>query len=261
MSGTTRQPQQRSLSNRNKQIRLCSSPHHLPSCFPLSSMRQLTTNTSSAPRSAVDVLYGLDGVIQGPGETGIIFWRGPIDVDISVLIWYLAPMHHISCQPLLLSGMCCRHAMQDASLAKSSICLGDISHLLVTEDMPDVQRIKLNPDRRLFIRRVGVKGSDELKYLPRSSGPRTPPRPLRKADTNGKGRTVDNDDNDEVIILDSPLPALKPDRKDKGRALDNDNDDIIVLGYRPAAKEEGGATKRRRILILYSNGAFTLHAS
>ncbi|KAF8176122.1 hypothetical protein K438DRAFT_1770661 [Mycena galopus ATCC 62051] len=56
------------------------------------------------PRSAVDVPYGLDGVIQGPGETGIIFWRGPIDVDISVPIWYLAPMHHISCQPLLLSG-------------------------------------------------------------------------------------------------------------------------------------------------------------
>jgi hypothetical protein len=160
--------------------------------------------------------------------------------------------------------------MQDASLAKSSIRLRDISHLLVTDNMPDVQsvyqcfstdyqtwmkvtlrsQIKLNPDRRLFIRRVGVEGSDELKHLPRSSGPRTPPRLLRKADTNGKGRTVDNDNNDnEVIILDTPPPVPKPDCKGKGRALDDDDDDddIIILDYRPAVKEEGGATKRRRM--------------
>ncbi|KAF7371722.1 hypothetical protein MVEN_00028700 [Mycena venus] len=157
-----------------------------------------------------------------------------------------SPSNHIILFYWLTNGPVVIHAMQDASLAKNSIRLRDISHLLVTDDMPDVQAIyqcfsmdyhtwmkvslqspiKLNPDRRLFIRRVGVKGSDELKHLPRSSGPHTPPRPLH------------NDDDDEVIILDTPPPAYKHDRKGKGRALDNDDDDIIVLGYRPVLKEE-----------------------
>jgi hypothetical protein len=173
--------------------------------------------------------------------------------------------------------------MQDASLAKRSIRLLDISHLLVTDNMPDVQavyqcfstdyytwmnvplqsKIKLNPDRRLFIRRVGIKGSDELTHLPQSAGPRTPPRLLRKVDTNGKGWAVDNsNDDDEVIIIDAPPPAPKPDfnpdRKGKGRALDDDDDDddIIVLNYRPAPKEKRGATKRRRMSSPSSSPTF-----
>ncbi|KAJ7511850.1 hypothetical protein B0H11DRAFT_2214723 [Mycena galericulata] len=120
------------------------------------------------------------------------------------------------------------------------ISLRDIGHLLVTDELPEIEEfyqcfssdyhswmkinidyhLKVTDDDPIFIRRLGVTGTDEDPHLPQLIVPSTPPRPAKTTRT----------------------PRAKTrlgKRKDRVTVVDNSSDEeVVVVDYRPAIKQE-----------------------
>ncbi|KAJ7470046.1 hypothetical protein B0H11DRAFT_2434490 [Mycena galericulata] len=134
-------------------------------------------------------------------------------------------------------------AFQDASLRRSwpRISLRDIAHLLVTDEQRDLEphydcfsskyhswmkinvdyQLKVSEDEPIFVRRVGITGTDEKIHLPPLIVPATPPH---------QTKTIRN-----TIIVKTPSG------KGKKRARvteDAPDDEVIVVAYRPVIKHE-----------------------
>ncbi|KAJ6575588.1 hypothetical protein DFH09DRAFT_1311656 [Mycena vulgaris] len=136
---------------------------------------------------------------------------------------------------------------QDRALRRSwpLVRLSDLAHLITDQDHPTVDEFyqcfstiyhswmkihvdylhKLSTDQFLYIRRLGVIGSDEDRYVPRIA---TAAMPHRASKRKGKSRMME--------------------------ASDTSDDEVVIVGYRPAIKQEPvtppcKSAKRPRLVI------------
>ncbi|KAJ7491809.1 hypothetical protein B0H11DRAFT_2397967 [Mycena galericulata] len=152
----------------------------------------------------------------------------------------------------LTNGCATIQALYDPSIRGTHISLRDISHFIITDEYPELEThyqcfsmdytawmkigvdypIKIHTERPLYIRRMGVIGSDEHVHLPRlsvpdPSSPSTQPRPAKQTCSKGKGRAIE-------------VP-------------DSSDDDVLIVSYKRAIKQEKMTppreTKRRRLSV------------